>query len=256
MEFSKNNVKLIRSLQIKKFRDKFNKFIAEGDKICLEMLRNPNHQIEGIFTLADWAATKQALLKRQSVRASIITSAEMKVLSALKTPANVLIVAKKPDQEAEKIQLSQQWTLYLDGIQDPGNLGTILRIADWFGLAAVFCSEDSADVYNNKVIQSSMGAFLRVPVFRKNLNTIRTEQSVNFPIYGAAMEGANILEIENLPPGMIIMGNEGQGIRPEKMEMIDSFIHIPKGGSGGAESLNVGVACGIICAQLARLKDR
>lgn len=254
MEFSKNNVKLIRSLQIKKFRDKFNKFIAEGDKICLEMLRNPNHQIEGIYTLADWADTHQQLLKKQSVRASVITSAEMKQLSALKTPANVLIVANKPDLEAEKIQLDQQWTLYLDGIQDPGNLGTILRIADWFGLAAVFCSEDSADVFNNKVVQSSMGAFLRVPVFRKNLNSIRAAALTDFPIYGAAMEGANILEIEQLPPGMIVMGNEGQGIRPETMEIIPSFIHIPQGRSGGAESLNVGVACGIICAQLARFK--
>jgi TrmH family RNA methyltransferase len=254
MEFSKNNVKLIRSLQIKKFRDKFNKFIAEGDKICAEMLTNPNSQIEGIYALEGWSRTQKRLLDQQSTRPTIVTPAEMKQLSALRTPANVLIVAKKPDPESKKIRLNQDWTLYLDGIQDPGNLGTILRIADWFGLTAVFCSEDSADVYNNKVIQSSMGAFLRTPVFRKNLHDIRAESQLNFPIYGAAMDGKNILLTDYLAPGMIVIGNEGQGIRVETAALIQTFLHIPKGRTGGAESLNAGVACGIICAQLARFK--
>lgn len=254
MEFSKNNAKFIRSLQIKKFRDKFNKFIAEGDKICLEMLKNSSLVIEGIFALVEWAEAHQNILKKQSVGVSILTPAEMKQLSALRTPANVLIVAQKPALDAKKILLNKEWTLYLDGIQDPGNLGTILRIADWFGLDAVFCSSDSADVYNNKVIQSSMGAFLRVPVIKKDLKDIQTESSTAFPVYGADMKGRNILEMDHLAPGMVVIGNEGSGIRPEIEQLISSYIHIPKGKAGGAESLNAGVACGIICAQLMRFK--
>lgn len=250
MDFSKNNAKYIRSLQLKKYRDKFNKFVAEGDKICKEILTNNTLKLEACFVTAAWQALHTDLLAYLSVKASVVNEAQMKQLTSLRTAPEVLILAEKPNWELDTIPLTNRWSLYLDGIQDPGNLGTILRIADWFGWAGVFCSHDTADLFNPKVIQSTMGAILRVPVIKVNLSELIQQQNTQVPVYGAAMEGENLFQPNNFQPGILVIGNEGQGIRPESETQINHWLHIPKGNHGQAESLNAAVACGILCAVL------
>jgi TrmH family RNA methyltransferase len=138
----------------------------------------------------------------------------------------------------------------LDGIQDPGNMGTIIRTADWFGIQQIICSNDTVELYNPKVIQSTMGSFTRVKVWYKNLKEIFANNDADVPVYGALLQGKSIYDIPEISEGILLMGNEGNGIRPENLSFITQPITIPK--QGGAESLNVGVATGIIVAQLTR----
>jgi TrmH family RNA methyltransferase len=249
MKFSKNNAKYVRSLQLKKYRDKFNNFVAEGDKICKEILTNQKITIDACFVSADWEAANQAILAPHAGTYSVVNTTQMKQLSVLRTPPEVLLIAQKISWDIKAIKLDRQWSLYLDGIQDPGNLGTILRIADWFGWAAVFCSPDTADLYNPKVIQSTMGAILRVPLIKITFEALE-KQYPKLTAYGADMNGENVYALSNPRPGMVVIGNEGRGIRPSIQAAIDQKLHIPKGSNAGAESLNAAVACGILCATL------
>lgn len=250
MDFSKNNAKYIRSLQLKKYRDKFNKFVAEGDKICKEILTNNSIKAEACFVTSAWQAAHTNLLADLSINPCLVSVAQMKQLSSLRTAPEVLIVAEKIKWNLESLNLQTQWSLFLDGIQDPGNLGTILRIADWFGWPAVFCSTDTADIYNPKVVQSTMGAILRIPVIKTQLSHLIEQNGDHIPVYGAGMTGENIFKKTVRRPGILVIGNEGQGIRPEVRGLINHWIHIPKGEQGKAESLNAAVACGILCAAL------
>lgn len=249
MKFSKNNAKYVRSLQLKKYRDKFNNFVAEGDKICKEILTNRQIQIKACFVNADWEKANQELLAPYTESYSVVSSAQMKQLSALRTPPEVLIVAQKISWDIHSIKADQKWSIYLDGIQDPGNLGTILRIADWFGWSAVFCSPDTADLYNPKVIQSTMGAIMRVPLIKITFQELK-KLYPNLTVYGAAMDGENIFSLSSPSPGIVVIGNEGRGLRPATQAAIDQSLHIPKGPNAGAESLNAAIACGILCAVL------
>jgi len=249
MKFSKNNAKFVRSLQLKKYRDKFNNFVAEGDKICKEILTNRQLKMKACFVSTAWQAAHPDLLSLYKDIYSVVSPTQMKQLSALRTPPEVLIVAEQQDWSFSALNLDSKWSLYLDGIQDPGNLGTILRIADWFGWAAVFCSADTTDLYNPKVVQSTMGAILRVPVLKVPLEEVKTRHN-EISIYAAAMDGENVFRLSEAHPGILVIGNEGQGIRSETRAQIDRKIHIPKGPSAGAESLNAAVACGILCATL------
>lgn len=249
MKFSKNNAKFIRSLQLKKYRDKFNNFVAEGDKICKEILSNRQLKIKACFISPAWLSSYPDLLAPYSAIYELVSPAQMKQLSGLKNPTEILIVAEKPNWRLSDISLEGKWSIYLDGIQDPGNLGTILRIADWFGWAAVFCSSDTTDLYNPKVIQSTMGAILRVPVLKVALSELKSHYE-NPTIYGAALDGENAFKIRSPERGILVIGNEGKGIRSETASLMDRSLHIPKGANAGAESLNAAVACGILCACL------
>jgi RNA methyltransferase, TrmH family len=241
---SQNKIKYVVSLHTKKNRQKYGIFVAEGEKIAEEILRNAKIQVEHIFATAKWIEKYDFLAKKFSNLLVEVTEQELKKISTLTTPNQVLITAKQPLLELDTAFINKDIVLYLDGIQDPGNMGTILRIADWFGIEYVFCSDTCVEVYNPKVIQATMGAFLRVKTKEIDLSEIWDGK---VPIYGALLEGENIFSENLTKHGIIVIGNEGSGISLALQQLITHPIKIPPHGNG-AESLNVAVATGIICA--------
>ena len=237
---SKNKIKWIRSLHLKKNRDEFGLFLVEGEKMVTEALREFPEIIEEVYT----SAPLETFDYRGAVE--LISDAELSQLSTLKTPNKTLAVLRKPAKV--DTNLSDGLILVLDGVQDPGNMGTILRTADWFGVKMIVCSEDTADIYNPKVIQASMGSMLRMDVKYTVLDTFLS--SCQLPIYGALLEGKNVYNSALVRNAVLVMGNEGKGIRPNIQAYINSPIHIP--GFGKAESLNVAVATGILLSEFAR----
>ena len=246
MAISKNQIKYLRSLKQKKFRQMYNNFIAEGTKIAKELLAQTAFPIEGIFALENWLIENEPLLTKCKSVVHVVSEKELGQISNLKTPQQVLIVAKQPVLEFATPKLQQSLSLYLDGIQDPGNMGTILRIADWFGIPNILLSDDCVEVYNPKVVQASMGAFLRVQTGVFDLKKLQF--SADFPLLGAMMTGKNCFEIGTIQQGILVIGNEGKGIRAATQELLTQQITIPS--NGGAESLNAAVATGILCACL------
>ncbi|MEN9399863.1 MAG: hypothetical protein RL632_964 [Bacteroidota bacterium] len=237
---SKNKIKRIRSLHLKKNRDELGLFLVEGEKMVIEALREFPNLIEEVYaTFTIETADFKGVIE-------MISDAELAQLSTLKTPNKALAILRKlPKVERD---LSEGLILVLDGVQDPGNMGTILRTADWFGVKSLVCSVDTADIYNPKVIQASMGSMLRMEVKYTELDPFLS--SCQLPIYGALLEGKNVYETSLEKRAVLIMGNEGKGIRPEIQKFINSPIHIP--GYGKAESLNVAVATGILLSEFTR----
>jgi TrmH family RNA methyltransferase len=237
---SKNKIKWIRSLHLKKNRDEFGLFLVEGEKMVTEALREFPEIIEEVYTTC--------ALESYHYKGSIelISDAELSQLSTLKTPNKTIAVLRKPAKVNSNI--SEGLILVLDGVQDPGNMGTILRTADWFGIKTVVCSEDTADIFNPKVIQASMGSVLRMNVIYTVLETFLS--TCHLPIYGALLEGENVYSTTLKKTGVLVMGNEGKGIRPNVKAYINTPIHIP--GFGKAESLNVAVATGILLSEFKR----
>ncbi len=249
MPLSKNKEKYIRNLSLKKNRQVYNNFIAEGTKLAHEILTTPNILIEAIFAQKGWVLTNKNLLIPHETIVEQVTQQELKQISQLTTPNQVLIIAKQPDVKLNTAVITKDWSLYLDRIQDPGNMGTILRIANWFGIEHVFCSPDSVEVYNFKVVQASMGAFLRVKVIPIEFELLK-QQFPEVPTYAALLEGRSVFQPMLSATGIIVMGNEGQGLSPSILAQVDYPITIPAYGTHDMESLNVAVSTGIICAAL------
>jgi len=249
MALSKNTVKYIKSLQAKKFRQKYNNFVLEGDKIAREILQQETLEIEACYAIAPWIEANRSLLQRFSDKIHTIDEADLKKISGLTTPNQVLVIAKQPQIKLDSSELQQNLTLYLDAIQDPGNMGTIIRIADWFGLPYVFCSRDCADVFSPKVVQATMGALLRVKTLEIKLIDLQ-KQTSDLPVLGAVLNGVNIFSAKLPREGILVIGNESQGISQEIEALLTHRIAIPPAASGGAESLNAAVATGIIVALL------
>ena len=237
---SKSELKYIQSLSDKKVRLETGCFIAEGVKLVGEMIA-AGYPIKAIYALDSWDAPGT------SIEVNRVEAFELEKMSLLQTPNQVVAVAKMPSK-TDAINLTGKLTIVLDGIQDPGNLGTIIRIADWFGVQQIVASEDTVDVYNPKVIQATMGSFMRVSVAYKNIADWLP--SVQLPIYGALIEGENIFTTKLPKQGVLVIGSEAKGIREDSIDFITHPVTIPK--IGGAESLNAGVATGIIVAQLTR----
>lgn len=236
---NKNEAKYIQSLSLKKHRDASGHFLVEGIKGVDELL-NSNFSIKKLYALQDWAHLKQDKAPLVKVSAD-----ELKKISGLQTPNQVLaIVAQKIPQKAgpEKGKL----VIALDGIQDPGNMGTLIRIADWFGIDTILAGADSADFYSPKVIQSTMGSFSRVRVCYGNLYEMLAASPV--PIYGALLRGSSIYQNPTVKEGVLLIGNESNGIHQSIQELITHPVHIPR--IGGAESLNAAVAAGILLSHL------
>ena len=238
---TKKEVKDIQSLYQKKYRDEQKRFVAEGTKLAEELLTTSGI-IQHIY------ATKEWLSKQRSISEPFteISVSELERISNLQTPNEVLIVAKQKELKSSPI-LTGNLTLMLDGIQDPGNLGTIIRTADWFGLEQIICSNDSADLYNPKVVQSTMGSILRVNCWYQDLTTVEFDQ---LPVYGALLEGTDLYGISKPKEGVIVIGNESKGIREPLLSKITQPITILK--TGEAESLNAAVAAGIILSWLTK----
>ena len=234
-KISKSQVKLIKSLQLKKFRDELGLFIAEGDKCVSELTK----------------AFELVHLYREGENAS---RTEIEQMSGLRAPQGVIGVFKKRELSTIDFPLSTL-TLALDGIQDPGNLGTIIRTCDWFGVHDIVCSRDTADCYNPKVVQATMGALARVRIHYVDLpEWLKAQQC---PIIGTLLEGNNMYEKPLPKEGIIVMGNEGNGISKEVRELVSLPIRIPSYPKNAetSESLNVSIATAIVLAEFRRTAD-
>lgn len=241
---SKARIKYIQSLSLKKYRKQYNCFIAEGNKTVLELI-NSQMKIKLICATADWLNENEQEIQTAGAEVIETDANEMKKISALKTPAGVLAVVEIPDYKPDENVIRNSYSIVLDDLQDPGNLGTIIRIADWFGFNNIFCSPDTADVYNPKVVQATMGSIARINIFYQPLPDLFRYYN-NIPVYGAVLQGENIYTADFNSHGFIVIGNEGKGISENVLQHIKKGITIPS--FGGAESLNAGVAAGIICA--------
>ena len=240
---SKSQLKYIQSLGQKKYRDEAGLFVAEGPKLVKELIQSKNVELTQIFALNEWIGENKDLLK--SVNVTAIDETELERMSQLKTPHKVLAIAKKFEEKEPGIK--EGISLVLDTIQDPGNLGTIIRIADWFGISQIICSRDCADLYNSKVVQATMGSISRVSVFYTDL-PVWLKGQLGVRIYATMLEGKDVTKMSTIKEGLIIIGNESTGIGQEVLPYSNEKISIPR--KGGAESLNVAVATGIILSHL------
>jgi len=241
---SKSQAKYIQSLGQKKVRDEEAVFIAEGPKIVAEFLVSADANILQLYALHDWIVAN-----RNDCNGKIIIEVDendLTKISQLATPNKVLAVVKK-QEPADHFSTKGIVSLVLDTIQDPGNLGTIIRIADWFGITQIICSKECADMYNPKVVQSTMGSIVRIKMLYTDLATWLEEQKEVF-IYAAALEGQNVTAMKKITEGLIVIGNESRGISPEIFKLVDVKITIPQ--KGKAESLNAAVSTGIILSHI------
>lgn len=237
---SKNKIKWIRSLHSKKTRDELDVYLVEGEKMVKEAMLFSRDSIELILH------TKDFLLQDESIESFEISETELSLISTLKSPNKAFAILKK--NKIDFINTENKLIIALDGIQDPGNMGTILRIADWFGINDIICSISTVDCYNPKVVQASMGAIFRVNIHYIDLaNWIINSQ---LPIYGAILNGENVYLKKLETKAVLLMGNEGNGISESLIPLITVPISIPR--FGNAESLNVSIATGIIVSEFFR----
>ncbi|MBE6288921.1 MAG: RNA methyltransferase [Bacteroidaceae bacterium] len=249
MPISKNKIKFIRSLEQKKVRREERVFLAEGPKLTADLL--------GHFRCRYLAATDDWLASHNSIEADEIDTAtidEIARASLLKTPQDVIAIFDQREEKTEITVIEKQLCLALDDVQDPGNLGTIIRIADWFGIEHIFCSTNTVDVYSPKVVQATMGALSRVHLHYVSLTDLIGKLNKNVPIYGTLLDGTNIYTQELSTTGLIVMGNEGNGITAEVRQLINRKLYIPNypEGRDTSESLNVAIATAVTCAEFRR----
>jgi TrmH family RNA methyltransferase len=241
MSISKNQLKLITSLSQKKYRQKHNLFIAEGVKVLNELLNSP-FEIETLFCTDDFETT---ISEKKVVR---ISETELKKVSTLKSPNKALGIFKIPKEKALQ---NYGLTIALDAINDPGNLGTIIRLCDWFGVAQIVCSKDTVDCYNQKVVQASMGSLTRVTIHYTDLENYITKS--NLDTFIADMDGENVYKTKLPKEGILIMGNEANGVSEEIKSLLQYKISIPRfGETQETESLNVATATAILLSEFKR----
>lgn len=249
---SKQVTKIIQNLEKKKFREKYNLFKVEGGKLVGELLHSAL-KIHSVIAYPEWINENQKAL--QNVNVLETDPREMSGLSNFQSLPEVIALAEIPEYREDEDEISSQLSLVLNGIQDPGNLGTILRVADWFGIRNVFCDEDCAGAYNSKCVQASMGAVFRVKTFYTDLSRLIERYKANgLSVFGTFLDGENIYTSALPAKGFIVMGNEGKGIDQEIGRLTDRRLTIPgfAANDESAESLNVGVATGIILSEFRR----
>lgn len=247
---SKNQINNIRSLHLKKNRDLRKLFIAEGVKTVLELIEYRPSCISEIYATEDFIKQNGDKIASNAINYFIITETELEKISLQSAPNKVIAICNYFQNQDVKMDFDTNFILYLDDIRDPGNFGTILRLANWFGSYTVFCSPQSCDFYNPKVIQSSMGAFMRVNCKYLNLSELVDKNKIQ-NVYGAVLDGNNIYG-ESLQHGLIIIGNEANGISTENLKRINKPITIPCHSNNGTESLNAAMAASIIFAEFYR----
>ena len=247
---SKAQQKLVRSLEQKKYRQREELFVAEGPKVVNDLL-DANFEVVTLFKeqgVMSW------LEEREHDFVVPCSAEELRRISFLQHPQGVLAVFRLPMEEETIGAQSSQLTLALDGVQDPGNLGTIIRIADWFGIDTIYCSTDTADAWSPKVVQASMGSIARVHIVYTDLLVLTDKaRAAGIPLYGTLLDGKDIYTQSLTPNGIIIMGNEGKGISPALREHITHPLLIPNFHQGqSADSLNVAIATAITCSEFRR----
>lgn len=230
----------------KKYRKENGIFIIEGIK-SIEEFTQSNYQIHSIYYLAQYHSSLPALTA--NIKLFEVNNAELDKISTLQAPQGILALVYAPKPPVfDGSLLKNTFTLVLDGIQDPGNMGTIIRTADWFGFDQILCSNNCVEIYNPKTVQATMGSLSRVNVFYEDLPSVLND--VKLPIFGAVLNGESIYNTDWGTEGILILGNEGQGITPEVMKLITHPVTIPR--VGAAESLNVAISAAIFCAEINR----
>jgi len=250
---SKNKSKFIISLQKKKVRDEYQLYVIEGDKIVREYV-SAGMPIKSLIAKPEFinSFSKDVTITFET---EPVSYEELKQISSLKTPHNALAVVCMPEQKINQKKLLKEKCVVLDCIQDPGNLGTIIRAAAWFGIKNIVCSEDCVDIYNSKVIQASMGAIIHVNVLYSNLEEfLKAASEKEVPVYGTLLEAESIYDTELLDNAIILLGNESKGISDNLIPYIDHRIMIPRftGNKPGIDSLNVGMAASVIFSEFAQ----
>lgn len=243
----KNTIKWVHSLEMKKNRKREGLFVAEGPKVVGDLLSR--FRLHSVFATDEWTGGDRI---GADVRLERVDDDTLRRLSFLQHPQQVVAVMEMNKEEKVEVD-ADRLTIMLDGVQDPGNLGTIIRIADWFGIDSIICSPDTADAYNPKVVQATMGSLGRVSVTYSPLVPLLSSLPAEMPIYGTLLDGKDIYQKELTRNGVIIMGNEGNGISEEVRAMVTHPLLIPRFRQGeSAESLNVAVATAITCSEFCR----
>lgn len=243
----KNTIKWVHSLEMKKNRKREGLFVAEGPKVVGDLLSR--FRLHSVFATDEWTGSDRI---GADVRLERVDDDTLRRLSFLQHPQQVVAVMEMNKEEKVEVD-ADRLTIMLDGVQDPGNLGTIIRIADWFGIDSIICSPDTADAYNPKVVQATMGSLGRVSVTYSPLVPLLSSLPADMPIYGTLLDGKDIYQKELTRHGVIIMGNEGNGISDEVRAMVTHPLLIPRFRQGeSAESLNVAVATAITCSEFCR----
>jgi TrmH family RNA methyltransferase len=243
---SKSQINFIKSLHQKKYRKESGIFIIEGIKSIIEFI-NSSYQIHTIY----YTAANALLLPKNNTKIKLfeVSDQELAKISTLQTPQGMLALVYIPaEQKIDLKSLQNSFSLVLDGIQDPGNFGTIIRTADWFGIRQVICSTDTVEAYNPKTVQATMGSLSRVNVYYTELGDFL--DSAQLPVFGALLKGNNIYQTPWGDKGLILLGNEGHGINENLIKKITVPVTIPR--IGQAESLNVAVSAAIFCSELTR----
>ncbi len=248
---SKNDIKFVHSLELKKKRREENAFVAEGPKLVGELIGT--FRLRAVYALQQWIEANEASLNGVTVKDA--TQDELRKISFLETPQEVVAVFEQPDYDVDaRKTIAENLCIALDGVQNPGNLGTIVRLADWFGISDVFCSVDTADIFNPKTVQATMGGMARVRVHYTSLPELVDSLDKDVPVYGTLLDGGNIYTQDLQQRGLIVMGNEGKGLSEEMRKRVSHKLYIPNypEGSECAESLNVAIATAVVCAEFRR----
>jgi TrmH family RNA methyltransferase len=252
---SNKQVKLITSLQVKKYRNEHNKFLAEGDKIAT-MILNSDYKIDAVYATNEWLSNHKP---KNNIQYFEVSEKELEKISGLKTPQQVIVVADIPNPEFNPHSLKNNLSLVFDEIKDPGNFGSIIRVADWFGIKNIICSQDSVELYNPKVIQATMGSFCNVNVHYYPLIDLFeiNKHELHLPVFGTMLDGKNIHKTKLDNSALIVFGNESKGINPDYVPYLTQKIKIPtyNKDSQSAESLNIAIATGIVCAEFRRISN-
>jgi len=246
---SKSQISFIKSLHQKKYRKEHGLFIVEGIKSIKEFFQS-SYQIHTIF----YNSEQYNLLPKLPANINLfeVKNAELDKISTLQTPQGFLALVHIPkNRELALKALKNQFTLVLDGVQDPGNMGTIIRTADWFGFKNIICSADCVEVFNPKTVQATMGSLARVDIYEADLPALLEKNTI--PVFGALLDGESIYKAQWGAEGLVILGNEGKGISAEVIKKINKPVTIPR--IGEAESLNVAVSAAIFCAELVRVRN-
>lgn len=247
---SKNRIKWLRGLQQKKQRRAEMLFVAEGPKLVGELM---SAGFECVYVAATTLDLLPQVEEREGLCMETVSDEELRRVSSVETPQGVLAVFRQPQYEMDPVAVaSESLCLALDDVQNPGNLGTIVRLADWFGISDVFCSRGCADLYNPKTIQATMGALAHVRVHYVDLVELLDSVDAATPVYGTFLDGENIYEKHLRQCGIVVMGNEGNGISAETARRVTERLYIPSFRQGHVESLNVAMATAVVCAEFRR----
>ena len=247
MDINNGIIKVVRSLASKKYRDDEGLFVAEGNKCVRDTWDHFNCR----WLIAKRSWYDQCGTAEHYDKIVFANSQQMARISQFDTPSDVVAVYEKPEDVIDSGRVAKSLNIVLDNIQDPGNLGTIIRLADWFGIRDIFASRTTVDVYNHKVVQATMGAIARVKVHYGDLEQF-FEEYPDLPVYGTFLDGKDIYNSDLGKQGFVIFGNEGQGISAKVAKHVNQRLLIPKANTAGSESLNVGVAAAITISEFFR----